>query len=360
MASRRIAAALACVAAALVFAAVLHLSGGGSSAHGHGEQAKGANAGRGTTVPPAAPTPTERRLAEALKTGVAQAAALGGDVEAAAMLGSSPAPIVATSEAGGDERYVRMWSISKVATMVALLRLLGWGERPGNALSPELESALEGALTRSENCRQRRVVLELQRTAGSIPAARQALTGVFSSIGGKVLPGTQVAAPESLCVPFLSEQREIPDPLAPALLLGTSRWRVTDAVRLAHALAIGAYGETVSSRVLALLREPKRPSRESDPGELTAPLDWGAGAAFSGLIPAYKAGWGGSLNGNFLASQIAVVPVGGGEQLALAVIFHPDAQPSRDDPGITAAPQAIESVMKAVRSATVPSDRSGE
>ncbi len=311
-------------------------------------------------MPPAGPTPAERRLADALTAGVTRAATLGGDVEAAAMLDSSPTPIVATSEAGGDERYVRMWSISKVATMITLLRLLGWGERPGKALSPELESALEGALTRSENCRQRRVVLELQRVAGGIPAARAALADTFTSIGGKAIPGTQVEVPEALCVPFLGEQREIPDPLGPALLLGTSRWRVTDAVRLAHALAVGAYGEAISSRVLALMRVPKLPSRESDPGELTAPLDWGAGAAFFGLLPAYKAGWGGSLNGNFLASQIVVVPLGGGRQVALAVTFHPDSQPPRDDPGITAAPEAIETVMKAVRSAIVPSDGTGE
>ncbi|HEV7615447.1 MAG TPA: hypothetical protein VGO36_04385 [Solirubrobacterales bacterium] len=361
MAAKRIAAALACLAAvAIVFGLALHLGDGGSTAHGTG----GVAGDRGSAGEPSAaaaePTTAERRIATALKAGVARAAALGGKVEAAAMLSASRRPLVATSEAGGEQPYARMWSISKVATMVAVLRLLGWDDRPGRALSPEVESALEGALTRSENCRQRRVVLELQRLAGGIPEAQNALARVFTQVGGEIVPGTQVEAPESLCVPFLSEQNEIPEPLAPALLLGTSRWRVTDAVRLAHALAVGAYGEAVSSRVLELMRAPKHPSRESDPSELTAPVDWGAGAVFFGLIPAYKAGWGGSLNGNFLASQIAVVPVGGGEQLALAVTFHPATQPSRDDPGITAAPAAIETVMKAVRSVTVPSGGSGE
>ncbi|MGC1853497.1 MAG: hypothetical protein WA687_13790, partial [Solirubrobacterales bacterium] len=267
------------------------------------------------------------------------------------------APIVATSEPAAAERYMRMWSISKVATMIALLQLLGWGERPGEMPSAEVASALAGALTRSENCRQRRVVLELQRAAGGIAATRRALAEVLAQAGGRIVPGSQVEAPESLCVPYLEEQAEIPEPLAPALLLGTSHWRVGDAARLVHSLAVGTYGTAISSQVLELMRARKQPSRESEPGELTVPLNWGAGAAFPGLIPAYKAGWGGSLNGNFLAAQIAVVPIGGGDHLALAVMFHPDAQPSRDDPGITAAPEAVEAVMDAVRLAAFPPSR---
>lgn len=298
------------------------------------------------------PTALERQLAEALRGGVDRAARLGGEVEAAVMLDTTTTPIVVTSTPGGADRYMRMWSNSKVATMVALLRLLGWGERAGKAPSSELDSALEGALTRSENCRQRRVVLELQRAAGGTDAARRALGDVFLRAGAKIIPGSQVEAPESLCVPYLSEQTEIDDPLAPALLLGTSRWRVTDAVRLVHALAVGTYGEAISARVLELMEAPKQPSRESEPGELTAPLNWGAGVAFPGVTPAYKAGWGGALNGNFLAGQIAVVRVGG-DRLALAVMFHPDGQPSRDDPGITAAPEAIETVMEAVRQSSL-------
>jgi hypothetical protein len=300
-------------------------------------------------------TAQERRLKRALQEGVERAAGLGGQVEAAAMLDRSPAPLLATSAAGGaTDRYTRMWSMSKVATMIALLQSLGWEDRPGETPSPEVLEALVGALTRSENCRQRRVVMELQRAVGGIPAARQAIAREFASIGAGVVPGSQVAPPETLCLPFLEGQREAPDPLAPTLLLGTSRWRVGDAVRLAHALAVGSFGTAVSEKVLELMQAPKQPSRESQPGELTAPLEWGAGTVFADLDPAYKAGWGGSLNGNFLAGQIAVVPLSRHEHLSLAVVFHPDVQPIRDDPGITVAPQGIETVMSAVRSALGP------
>jgi hypothetical protein len=36
-------------------------------------------------------------------------------------------------------------------------------------------------------------------------------------------------------------------------------------------------------------------------------------------------------------------------------MFHPDTQPSRDDPSITTAPEAVESVMEAVRSSVLSS-----
>ena len=298
----------------------------------------------------AAPSAGELQLAAALRRGVARAADLGGSVEAAAMVDRSSSPIVATSEPRGPNRYMRMWSMSKVATMVALLRELKWGDRAGEATSAEVDDALLGAVTRSENCRQRRIVLELQRLAGGVEGARRAMADVFARAGGRPHIDAETEAPEPHCIPFLESQSELPDPLAPALLLGTSTWRVTDAVRLAHALATDAYGEAVSRRALDLMRAPKQPSRESPPGELTAPLDWGAGVAFAGLEPAFKAGWGGSQNGNFLAGQLAVVPIAGGDRLAIAVMFHPDVQPSRDDPGITAAPSALQTVMVSVRS----------
>lgn len=299
----------------------------------------------------------ERRLAAALRRGVAHAATLGGSVEAAAMLDASRRPIVATSEQRGASRYMRMWSMSKVAAMVALLQELRWGNRPGEATSAEVDSGLRGAITRSENCRERRVVLELQRLSGGAAAARRAMTAVFARAGARPRIATEVAAPEPHCVPFLRSQTEISDPLARTLLLGTSTWRVSDAVLLAHALAVGAYGRAVSRRVLDLMSAPKQPSRESPAGELTAPLEWGAGDSFAGLHPAFKPGWGGSLNGNFLAGQLAVVPIGDGDHLAIAVMFHPDAQPPRDDPGITAAPRAVQAVMTAVHAALPPTGR---
>lgn len=346
---KRIVTALACLLGLLVVAGVLLNLDENSTVSG-GVGREGDPRREQVEVATRTLTSAERRLREALEEGVRQAAQLGGEVEAAAMLDGSPAPLVATSEGSGAERYMRMWSISKVATTVTLLRLLGWEERQGEMLSTEVIEALAGAMTRSENCRQRRIVLELQRAAGGIPQTRQALAETFSLIEGRVIPGSQVAPPESLCVPFLEEQFEIPEPMAPALLLGTSRWRITDAARLAHALALETYGEAVSALLFELMEVPKQPSRETEPGELTAPLDWGAGRVFEGSAVAYKAAWGGTLNGNFLAGQIVVVPLKNQNHLALAVMFHPDVQPPRDDPGVTTAPAAVETVMKVVRS----------
>jgi hypothetical protein len=287
------------------------------------------------------------RLAAALQRGVDAAAALGGTAEAAIMLDGWRTPAIASSEMDGRNRFMRMWSMSKVATMVAVLRGLGWGQRPGQPLSPELDEALRGAIMRSENCRQRRVVLELQRLSGGTDPAREALATVFRAGGGEVRIGTQIEAPEPSCVAYLKTQSELSEPLAPTLLLGTSTWRVGDAVRFVHALSVGIYGAAVSDRVLGLMRSPKLPSREVQPGELTAPLDWGAGGSLP-VGTAYKAGWGGSLHGNFLAGQIALADLPGVGRASIIAVFHPDAQPSRDDPGITAAPEALDAIFSSV------------
>ena len=187
--------------------------------------------------------------------------------------------------------------------------------------------------------------------SGGAEAARAALAEVFRRSGATARIGIESEAPESICLPYLETQTEIADPFAPALLLGTSTWRIEDAVLLMHALATERFGASVSERVLGLMREPKGTSSEVPPGELTAALDWGAGRAFAGLRPAYKAGWGGALNGDFLAGQIALVRLPGGERLTIAAAFHPNGQPSRDDPGITVAPEAIELIMRSLRGA---------
>lgn len=296
-------------------------------------------------------------LARALRRGVGDAAALGGSVEAAAMYPGGTAPVVVSSPRGGAGRWMRMWSMGKVVVMVALLRAEGWGEEAGNPLSPEVESALRGAIVRSENCRERRVVLELQQATGAGPAgARRAVAEVLRAAGGRVRPGTQVAPPDPICAEYLEGQGAIEDPLAPAALLGTSTWRIGDAARFLAALRAGAFGSSVAEKVLPLMRAPKSASREVPPGELTAPLEWGAGEAFSaGPPPAYKAGWGGTQQAEFLAGQIALVQPPSGPPLALAVAFHPHVQPASDDPGRTEAPDGVELVMDAVRAEASPS-----
>jgi len=289
----------------------------------------------------------QARLGAELQHGVNAAAALGGAAEAAIMLDGWRTPVIASSEARGEARFMRMWSMSKVATAIAVLRGLGWGQRPGRPISHELDEALHGAITRSENCRQRRVVLELQRLYGGTGAARRAIQNVFAEAGGTVRVGTQIAPPEESCVEYLETQTDLAEPRAPALLLGTSTWRVADAVRMIHALSIDTYGAAISHEVLGLMRLQKLPSREVKPGELTAPLDWGAGESLPKGTP-YKAGWGGSLNGNFLAGQIALADLPGIGRTALVAVFHPDSQPSRDDPGITETPQALDTIFSSL------------
>jgi hypothetical protein len=283
-----------------------------------------------------------------LEGAVRRAAALGGSVEVAVMPVTSRRPIVATSPRGGSARWMRMWSMSKVAVMVALLRAEGWGHIRGNRLSPEVASALRGTILRSENCRERRVVLELQAATGGPQGARRAINEVMHGAEAGVRVSREVASPDPSCVEYLGGQREVRRPLAPAGLLGTSTWRVGDAVRLLAALGRDAYGVAVSRRVIAAMRAPKQASREVPAGELTAPLDWGAGRAFANLHPAYKAGWGGTQHGNFMAGQIALVEAPAWGRVAMAVMFHPSVQPPSDDPGRTVAPRAVELVMDSV------------
>lgn len=335
---RLLAAALAAIAAVWLIS-----STGGSDDRFHRLLGSGAGEAKGDSEP-------ERgEITEALTTSVRRAAALGGSVEAAAMLIGWPEPVVVTSAGSGARRWMRLWSMSKIVTMVGVLRAEGWAGKAGSPLSAELEDALEGAIVRSENCRQRRVVLELQRGTGSAEAARRAVEEVLRVAGGEVRTSGEVEPPDPSCIAYLESQRETADPLGPGLLLGTSEWRIGDAIRFIDALGAGAYGKAVTERVLAEMRVPKAASREVAPGELTAPIEWGAGHAFSGLAPAYKAGWGGSQDGNFLAGQIALVDLDRVGRLAIAVMFHPDVQPPTDDPGRTTAPRAIELVMSSVR-----------
>ena len=56
-------------------------------------------------------------------------------------------------------------------------------------------------------------------------------------------------------------------------------------MRLVHALSLDTYGVAISHEVLGLMRLPKQPSREVKSGELTAPLDWGAGESLPGGDP---------------------------------------------------------------------------
>jgi hypothetical protein len=304
----------------------------------------------GSTAGAAEPSPA-RQPVEAELSRVTTVAAREDDgvVQAAVMLDGWRTPVAAASEPVAALKPMRMWSIAKVVTAVALLRQLGWGRRPGVEPSPQVAEAMHDALVRSENCRQRRLVLELQRLTGGPAGARAAIAETLALAGARADLRVEVEPPESICLEYLGTQEgSVPDPFAPTLLLGTATWGIGDLVAFLHTLGRGAYGIALKERLLPLMRLPKGRSAEVPSSEFTADLDWGAGRALAGLDPAYKAGWGGTLQGAFLAAQGAILELPGKGTMALGVAFHPDAQPPRDDPGLTAAPAALESVMRAM------------
>lgn len=285
-----------------------------------------------------------RRISDRLGAAVTDAARLGGAVEAAVMLDEWKAPVVARATGRRASVEVRMWSVSKVAAAVTLLRAMGWGDRAGDAVGPELAEALDGALTRSENCRQRRVVLGLQELTGSTDRAAEQVAQSFAVAGARPQIAHATIKPDPVCAGYLAQIRGVRAPRARALTLGTSRWRVADAARFAHTLGSGGYGTAVARELLGRLRRSKGPSRESPRANYTADLQWGAGLALTCLRPAFKAGWGGALAHRFVAEQIAIVTRAGATG-SIAVTFRPLRQPPLDDPGVTVAPAGIELVM---------------
>jgi hypothetical protein len=335
------------VLAVAVLAAVLHNGSDGET----GPTASAAIRGP-TPEPTATPSPTaapradrqRQAIAARLRAAVNAAGGFGGTATAAVMLDDWRDPVTASSVAGGSRRTVRMWSTSKVVTAVLLLRQLDWGDAAGRPPSEELERALEGALRRSENCRQRRVVLEAQARSGSPAAIASDLADVLVEAGARPLIARRTQGPDALCAGYLGSQRALADPGALTPMLGTSRWRMSDAARFAHALGAGVYGRALGDRVLAIMRAPKLRSRETPAADYTPTLDWGAGAALACGRPAYKAGWGGAPARAFVAEQIAVLRRGN-RTAAIAVAFAPAAQPALDDPGSTRAPAAVELVM---------------
>jgi hypothetical protein len=299
---------------------------------------------RAAATATAAPANKEGRsrdaIEAALKRGITAAEAMGGTAEAAVMVEGWDQPVTA-----GDNRRdkMRMWSMSKPATAIAAIEA---AERKRLAPSAELADAMRGAITRSENCRQRRVVLGLQKLAGTPAKAKEGWESVLARAGDTDVaivepPAAQVVG---ACAEWWKTQTGV-NPAANAFQLGVVTWTVADAARFAFALGQGRYDEP-GKTVLGLMRLAKQKSRESEDGEYTPGLKWGAGNAFAGFSPAYKAGWGGHDKGNYLAGQYVVLD---GGKVALAVMFHPTKQPATDDPGLTVAPKAIEKIMDTVK-----------
>lgn len=301
-------------------------------------QAGGSQGATGATPAPAPQRSQvageQARLREALMRGVVAAERFGGTAEAAVWLDGWSAPVIA----GDKDRAMRMWSMSKVVTAVAVFERVA-GRQP----SPELEEALVAALVRSENCPQRRVIVGLQQLAGGVEQARAAFDDVLARAGARATIAGAPQAPEEYCQPYLTtHDATVPGhALDPAYQYGTATWTVGDAVAFAHALGTGEYGEP-GRRVLELLRRPKQPSTEEG-AQLSTSTGWGVGQVFGAA--AYKAGWGGAQRGDFLVGQIAVVS-SGGRTAAIAAMFHPLRQPAADDPGQAHAAEALEALLR--------------
>jgi hypothetical protein len=146
-------------------------------------------------------------------------------------------------------------------------------------------------------------------------------------------------------------QGELPgSDLGVAAEFGTAEWTEYDAISFVHALSEGVYGRAGTS-LLTLMTLPKQPPLEEPPPPSAPPLNWGAGAAFpANWKPAWKAGWGGSQDDppHFLSGQIVVLDLAD-VPVAVTAIFVPKREPATDNPGLTAAPRALELMFAAAR-----------
>jgi hypothetical protein len=269
----------------------------------------------------------------ALRAGVREAEAYGATVEAAVMAPGWTRPVIV----GDAHRKMRMWSMAKPITALAT-RLAHAHKR--TAPSATVEEAMQGALQRSENCRQRRVILDLQNELGGPEVARAYLRELLSRAGADVDFTTEVAPPAPECVRYLSAAADGLNPAAPTLQLGVSEWTVGDAVRFAAALNAHTFGP-LGERVLDGMGLPKHHNREIAPLRLEMDPAFGAGKALAGA--SYKAGWGGASNGDYLVGQLGVL---GDRSLAFAVMYHPAVQPVSEDAGLTHPDEALQAVLR--------------
>jgi hypothetical protein len=243
-----------------------------------------------------------------------------------------------------------MWSVSKPVTAVTALSSAA---NSSQTVGAAVDRAMVDALTRSDNCAQRRVVVAVQELNGGVGPADVAFRNVLKDAGAHA-SGTPYAAPlsDTSCNAYLASTEgrlSTARVRQPALQFGTYEWTVRDAVTFAYALGTGRYGAE-GDQVLRWMRRPKARASEGSPLDYTSPLDLPpSGGRFpAGWQPAYKGGWGGHEQNNFVAEQIVVLKIAG-RTVALAAVFRPHVQPPNDDPGTSAAPQALEDVFRALQ-----------
>jgi CubicO group peptidase (beta-lactamase class C family) len=292
--------------------------------------------------------PARSQLQAALDRGVQDADELGGQAAAAVWISGDARPLLS----GPTDTPHRMWSMSKAVVSIAALQAVH--AEP----DPVMGSALADAIRRSDNCAIRRVIVGLQqRLNRGLVGTEAAFDGVLADAGAGIQTTPQAAAAEAACVPYLERHRGglSSGDLGVAPQFGTAQWSVRDAIAFTHALGDGVYG-AAGAYLLGLMAESKEPPLEEPPPPSAPALDWGAGAVFpSAWRPAWKAGWGGSQQhpARFLAGQLVVLHLAR-TPVAVVALFLTSSQPIDDNPGITAAPAAIERIFAAVRSGLRP------
>lgn len=287
-------------------------------------------------------------LRRALAEGRRAAELAGGSMSVAAVASGWTAPVVL-----GPRVAFRLWSTSKA---VAAVTLLTQAAKTRQAIREGVRRSMMTALSRSDNCAERRVVLALQQVSGTSANAESNFRDVLRSVGAHP-EGSPLLSPFSdatACMPWL---RDAADGLAdtelraPTLELGTNEWTVEDAVRFAFGLGTGAFG-AAGRPVVGWMQLPKALAEGEAPAAYTSPFDLPpAGGRFPrSWHPAYKGGWGGSQQHDYITEQIVILHIEG-NVVALAAMFRPDVQPSVDNPGGTVAPAALEDVFASARAA---------
>lgn len=287
-----------------------------------------------------------------LSSAVATVAARYGTVQLALLPDWWSEPLVM----GQDTRStMRLWSLSKPVVALALLRAREFRRQPLG----DLDRYLDWALERSDNCAMRELTLDLQDATGGIRGARSAITATLGASGAELdLQPIQEDREGAVCLGGAEPELSSGFADRMALLVGTARWRIGDAVRFVRGLVQGLDDvrghPSVSDIVLRLMHEPKLIDEEPTTGPLKAAPNWGAGEVFSAPCwrLAYKAGWGGAqAHLAWLGAQMGVLKLREGHTIVFAVAVHPYDQPPNDDPGETDVPRATRLILKAVRGA---------
>jgi hypothetical protein len=245
-----------------------------------------------------------------------------------------------------------MWSMSKPVAVIATYKA---AQRQGEAFGASLVTAATDAITRSDNCAERRIILGLQQLTGGLAPALSAFDEVLAQAGDmEARTPERATLSEPTCLVYFRQRAPTNVPNAEAWEFGTDEWTVAQAAGFAHALAEGVYG-SAGKFALTLMAMPKRAaltSIEGPSGDHIANLQWGAGTVFAPWNPAYKPGWGGSQQDDFLTGQIVVLE-SADPPVAIAAMFYPTEEPPTDDVGATPGPVALEAMFDRIREALV-------